>query len=164
MNSVPIYLLAFFLEIRQHQNEVGYLKRRLENVDLVTAVNEKSMVNELKDAHLIAVSNREDEVVFNPLVEEVAPGVVVHRCGIESTVTVPQTFFVLARGRYIWAELLTSYLGWLLTAVVCGIAGGLAVIAQGNTLQTWVVAIAVCLLLPLFVCIGLVLTSPSAER
>ena len=164
MDAVPLYLLAYYLQIRQHADEVGYLERRLKGMDLAHACDEQAMILELVDLHLIGVAKKEVEITYNPLVEEVRPGCVIHRGGTEHTLRVPEMFVIFARGRYIWTELLAKFVGWLATAIVCGYAGGLAVDAKGQHFDAWVVAVLVSLLAAFLACVCLVLTTPNPKR
>lgn len=164
MGDVPLYLLVYYLEIRKHAEEVGYLERRFRGMDLTRAADEKVMIEELVDLHLIAVTEQEVDVTYNPLIEQLGPGHFAYRVGRESTLAVPKEFIILARGRYVWTELLARFVGWLVTALVCGFAGGLAFDAKGDHLDAWVVAVACGLCLAAFVCGGLVATTPKAKR
>lgn len=116
MELVPPYLAAYLWQIRKHSGENGYLKRRLEDKDPASAVYEKSMLAELLELHLIAVSDNEDDVVFNPHVTQRPDGVVEVRGGTEQRVPVPRCFIVLARGHYLWTEYVFAGGRWLLTA------------------------------------------------
>lgn len=118
MERVPAYLVVYLLKIRKHSGEFGYLKRRLENVSLERAVYEKSMLRELLDLHLIALSDKEDEIVFDPLVVEVEPGVIFHRNGTENRVSIPNCFTLLARGHYLWLEWLGDGAQWLVASLI----------------------------------------------
>lgn len=161
MDSVPAYLLLYFLKIRKHAGEVGYLERRMTLNGLAHAMDEKQMLSELCDLHLIALSENENEVVFPQKFVELGPGLPAPGA---SVVKIPLVFVVAVRGRYVWFELLLRYVGWVATALVCGFAGGLAIEAKGNLLNAWVVAVLLCLALPLLVCLALVLTNPKAAR
>lgn len=125
MEPVPAYLLALFLQIRRHSGESGYLVSRVEGKDVTRATDEVAMLHELRDLHFIALSEKEEEVVFDPLVYEAAPGLTVHRAGTEKRVHVPTTFVTLARGRWYWTELLTRATAWALTASVGAVLGAL---------------------------------------
>ena len=165
MDHVPAYLLLYLLKIRKHSGEGGYLARRLKDADLGRALDEKAMLRELEDLHLIAVSENKEEVLFDQRFVDLLPGVPEDRQGeVRSAIDVPYLFVVAMRGRYVWVEVLLRYLGWLATAVVCGIAGGLAVVAQGDMLQAWALAVCLCVCLPLLACLGIVLTNPKAAR
>lgn len=118
MEPVPPYLVLYLWKIRKGSGKPGYLKRRFEDVGLERSTYEKAMLREALDLHLIGLSEQEDEVVFDPLVEEVEPGVIVHRTGTEHRVSVPNTFVMLARGHWLWTEWVASSGKWLLTAVL----------------------------------------------
>lgn len=163
MDTVPIYLLAYFLKIRKHSGEVGYLERRFERYDATRAADEETMLRELVDLHLVGVSVDDVDVVIDPVVRHEGGRVSVRK-GTQLTIRVPACFVVLARGRYIWTEILAKFVGWLLTAIVCGFAGGLAFDTQGDHFDAWVVAIVFCLALACLACVGLVATSPKAKR
>ena len=118
MERVPAYLVVYLIKIRKHSGEFGYLKRRLENVSLERAVYEKSMLRELLDLRLIALSDKEDEIVFDPLVVEVEPGVIIHRSVTENRVSIPNCFTLLARGHYLWLEWLGDGAQWLVASLI----------------------------------------------
>lgn len=73
MERVPAYLVVYLLKIRKHSGESGYLERRLEGKSQQRAVYEKAMLEELSDLHLIAVTDKEHDIVLNPIVKEVEP-------------------------------------------------------------------------------------------
>lgn len=125
MEPVPAYLLAYFLRIRRHSGESGYLVARMEGKDLVHATDEVAMLQELRDLHFIALSDKEEDVVFDPLTIEIAPGMTVSTLGTEKRVHVPTTFVTLARGRWYWTELVTRAAAWALTASVGAVLGAL---------------------------------------
>lgn len=116
MELVPPYLAAYLWRIRKHSGERGYFKRRLEDKDVDRAVYEKSMLAELLELHLVALSDKEDEIVYDPLVLEISPGVVARRTGTQTKVSVPNSFAVLARGHYLWTEYAFAGGRWLVTA------------------------------------------------
>lgn len=121
MEPVPAYLLVYLWKIRKHSGEIGYFKRRLESEDIERAVYEKSMLRELYDLHLIALTEGKDELVFEPLKLEYAPGKWMMRTGTEHSTTVPRGFVMLARGHYIVFELAASAARWILAALVGGL-------------------------------------------
>lgn len=125
MEPVPAYLIAFFWRIRKHSGEDGYLVSRLEPDDLVAATDQLSMLRELVDLHLIALTDKEEHLVFDPLVREEVPGMRVFRAGTEKSVDMPTMFWTLARGRWYWTELLTRATAWALTASVGAVLGAL---------------------------------------
>ena len=125
MEPVPAYLIAFFWRIRKHSGEDGYLVSRLKPDDLVAATDQLSMLRELVDLHFIALSDKEEHLVFDPLVREEVPGMRVFRAGTEKSVDMPTTFWTLARGRWHWTELLTRATAWALTASVGAVLGAL---------------------------------------
>ena len=116
MELVPPYLAAYLWQICKHSGESEYLKRRLEDKDPASAVYEKSMLAELLDLHLIAVSEGKEDVIFNPHVTKRPDGVVEVRSGTEERVSVPRCFVLLARGHYLWTEYVFAGGRWLLTA------------------------------------------------
>lgn len=118
MERVPAYLVVYLFKIRKHSGEFGYFKRRLENKSLERAVYEKSMLKEMLDLHLIALTDKEDEIVFDPHVVEVAPGTIVTRGGAEFTVSLPSGFTMLARGHYLWLEWVGDGAQWLFASLV----------------------------------------------
>ena len=121
MERVPAYLVVYLFKIRRHSGERGYFKRRLEDKSPDRAVYEKTMLKEMLDLHLVALSDKEDEIVFDPLAVEVSPGVIVTRGGTELRISVPNGFTMLARGHYLWLEWLGDALKWLLAAIVGGL-------------------------------------------
>lgn len=109
MDSVPVYLLVFFLRIRKHSGEVGYLVTRAKRSDYRTALDEESMVRDLEQLHLIAPSKDKEAVEF--------PG--------EGTVIVHGSFLTLSRGRWYWAEPLAKLLAWAAATLVGAVVGTL---------------------------------------
>lgn len=125
MEPVPAYLLVFFLRIRRHSGESGYLVSRVKGKDVTRATDEIAMLRELRDLHFISLSGKEEDVTFDPLAYEKEPGVIVHRLGTEELAHVPVTFWTLARVRWYWTELLTRATAWALTASVGAVLGAL---------------------------------------
>lgn len=125
MEPVPAYLIAFFWRIRKHSGEDGYLVSRLEPDDLVAATDQLSMLRELVDLHFIALSDKEERLVFDPLVREEVPGMRVFCTGTEKSVHMPTTFWTLARGRWYWTEILTRATAWAVTASAGAVLGAL---------------------------------------
>lgn len=125
MEPVPAYLIAFFWRIKKHSGEDGYLVSRLEPDDLVAATDQLSMLRELVDLHFIALTDKEERLVFDPLVREDVAGVRAFHPGTEKSVDMPTTFWTLARGRWYWTELLTRATAWALTASVGAVLGAL---------------------------------------
>lgn len=105
MDQVPPYLALYLWKIRRHSGEPGYLRRRLEEEDFDRVVYEESMLAELRDLHLVAFSEKHEEV---PLGAD--------RLGRARRTKVPERFVVLARGHYLWAEYLVPAAKWLVTA------------------------------------------------
>ena len=125
MESVPAYLLVYFLRIRGHSGESGYLVSRMKGKDITHVTDEVAMLRELRDLHFVGLSEKQEDVVFDPLVYEKEPGVTVYRVGTERRVPVPTTFVTLARGRWYWTELATRATAWALTASVGAVLGAL---------------------------------------
>ena len=125
MEPVPAYLIAFFWRIRRHSGEDGYLVTRLEPDDLVAATDQLSMLRELVDLHFIALTDKEEHLVFSPLVIDIGPGARAFRAGTEEKVDMPTTFWTLARGRWCWTELLTRATAWAITASIGAVLGAL---------------------------------------
>lgn len=97
MDLVPPYLAAYLWQIRKHSGEVGYIETRLDGKGFERAAYEKSMLTELANLRLIALSDDQKELVFDPLNVEVMPGLTVTQTGSERSVNVPVAFIVLAR-------------------------------------------------------------------
>lgn len=116
MDLVPPYLAAYLFSIRKHSGEPGYLKRRLQPKDIDRAVYEKSMLSELYDLHLVALSKQKDELVYNPLREELPGGGMAMRGGTEHRTTIYREFRILARGHWLWTEYVFAGGRWLVTA------------------------------------------------
>ncbi len=125
MDTAPAYLLWYFIRIRKHSGESGYLVSRVKGGNLVEATDELSMLWELRDLHFIALSEEDQDVVFQPLEFEPAPGIVVRRVGTQMTISVPNSFIVLARGRWYWTEILSRAAVWAITASVGAVIGGM---------------------------------------
>lgn len=128
MEPVPAYLLVYFLMIRAHSGEPGYLVARMEGKDLDRVTDEVAMLRELRDLHFIGLSNHEENVVFDPIVKKVTPNLTVWRAGTEKGVPVPASFVTLARGRWFWTELVTRAVGWAASSAVGAAIGALATI------------------------------------
>ena len=125
MEPVPAYLLAFFWRIRKHSREDGFLVSRLKPNDLVAATDQLCMLRELRDLHFIALTNKEEHLVFDPLVIDIGPGARAFHTGTEEKVDMPTTFWTLARGRWYWTELLTRATAWAVTASVGAALGAI---------------------------------------
>ena len=165
METPPLYLLVYLLRIRSHSGEVGYLKRRFEHIGLARAVDEKAMLLELEDCHLCGFSRDQDLALFDDSYLVDRSGIAQETLGQNgSFIDVPKVFLVAMRGKYIWAEVLGRYLGWLITALACGVAGGLAIEAKDDLVVSWAIAILVSLSLPVLACLGLILTNPKTPR
>ena|GEM_PF-5635788 len=128
MDRVPAYLLVYFCKIKKHSEEGGYLYARIKDMDIVRATDEVAMLSELRELHLIGLSENKKDVVYNPLQYIDADGALVHRVGTEMDVPVPLSFVTLARGHYIWTEIVCDSLIWLLTAFIGAI---IALIVHG---------------------------------
>lgn len=121
MDRVPAYLVVYLLKIRKHSGESGYLERRLEGKSQQRAVYEKAMLEELSDLHLIAVTDKEHDIVFNPLMKEVEPGFRITFIGEQGEVAIPSSFVILARGHYLWLEWFGDGFKWFLAALFGGL-------------------------------------------
>lgn len=108
MDSAPAYLLLYFLKIRKHSGEVGYLVARAKKSGYAMALDEESMARDLNDLHLIALSNEKEELRFG-----------------SETVLVHKTFWLLSRGRWYWTELIARSAAWAITASVGAVLGTL---------------------------------------
>lgn len=127
MELVPPYLAAYLWRIRKHSGELGYLEGIFKSDGLKAAVYEKSMLAELEELHLIALTKEEDVVVYDPCTTDV-DGVDYAWTGTEKSVSFPRAFVMLARGHWLWTEYLVCGLRWLMTAVLGGIIGTLITI------------------------------------
>lgn len=105
MEPVPAYLLWYLLRIRKHSGERGYLLRRAQALDVKVATYEASMLSEMKDLHLVGLSD-EQEVPF------------ADERGKPCTVPMPPTFVLLARGHYAWVEPVFGGARWLAAALL----------------------------------------------
>lgn len=123
MDRIPGYLLIFYIQIKRHAEERGYLKKRLEKLDPVKATYEITMLHELRELHLIGLSEAETEVVFNPIVNHESPNHIVIGPRTETRVLVPDLFVILARGRYVWSELICDVALWLLASLTGSVIG-----------------------------------------
>lgn len=97
----------------------------MKGYDAVRAVDEASMIQELVDLHLIAVSDKEGHVPVGPIDVRAATGVSVRSSGETHYVPVPMDFITLARGHRYWTEVVTRLLAWFLTALVAALLGAL---------------------------------------
>lgn len=125
MESAPAYLLAYFMRIRKHSEEPGYLVSRMKGKDITRVTDEVTMLRELRDLHFIGLTEEYEEIAFDPLVHEPAPEVTAFRVGTEKRVPVPVMFITLARGHWFWTELVTRAAAWALTASVGAVLGAL---------------------------------------
>lgn len=119
METAPLYLLLYFHEIRKHAFEKGYLLSRIEGTDATRAVDETSMLASLEELKFITRSKDCGKATFDVEVLDVIPdggGVRPDPKHKSITVEVPETFFVLSRGRLYWTEILSRCALWLLTA------------------------------------------------
>lgn len=116
MDLVPPYLAAYLFSIRKHSGEPGYLKGRLQPKDIDRAVYEKSMLTELYNLHLVALSEQQDELVYNPLRVELPGGGIATRGGTEHRTTICREFRILGRGHWLWTEYVFAGGRWLVTA------------------------------------------------
>lgn len=118
MGPVPPYPLAYLWKIRKHSGEPGYLKRRFQSLAPERAAYEKSMLRELFDLHLIAMSSEQEQVVIDqPVGEQRAeePG---EGDGTVRLFAIWPTFVTLARGHYAWTEYAFGALRWLLASLL----------------------------------------------
>ena len=130
MEKPPAYLLYFLLRIRKHSDERGYLVERFKDMELDRMAREAHMLRELHRLGFVALPDETEEKVYNPLREEVAPGVIVHKAGTEIRVPYAPTFSLLPAGHYVLRELafeaVGKGIGTVLTALV-GIVIGLLI-------------------------------------
>lgn len=123
MEPVPAYLLAYFIRIRKHADEPGYLVARMEGEDVARVTDEIAMLGELRDLHFIGLSKEEDYVVFDKVTKKAARCTASWQAAIMGNAPVPHLFTVLARGRWYWTELVTRAAAWALTASVGAVIG-----------------------------------------
>lgn len=133
MEPVPAYLLAYFLRIRKHSDEIGYLVTRLEGKGIVSFTDEITMLRELRDLHFIGLSDKEDEIVFDKVTGKAMRCTADWQKAIMVSASVPRCFTIFARGRWYWTELLTRATAWALTASCSAALGAIfAIWITGN--------------------------------
>ncbi|AJC11696.1 hypothetical protein JI75_02410 [Berryella intestinalis] len=99
MDRVPGYLIVYLLRIRRHSNEDGYLEKRAGSLSVDQAVYERSMLHEMQELHLIAYPDPKEIAI------EDGDGL--------SWVPFPPEFILLARGKYLFTEIIADSLKWV---------------------------------------------------
>lgn len=129
-DRIPSYLLFFFLQIRSHAGEVGYLTERIDKLGLEDACIETQMVEMLYKRGLITLSDKKLDKVYDPLCYSPAPGVTVHKAGTEYIVHYWGDFGITPAGKYLLREMAFSAVGktaWTAIVAAIGIIIGLLV-------------------------------------
>lgn len=135
MDLIPLYLLRYFLEIRRHEKEKGWLYGRLSEMPFEDAFKEKLDVDVLVDLKLIAVSDSKRKLVSDERWIELCDGVRAFTGGTVESILVPDMFIVLSRGRHLLSEYLQKALLWLLAAALGAVVGSLATMHLSDALQ-----------------------------
>lgn len=125
MERIPVYLLWFFVRIRKHKREDGYLERRFEDMKLDKMLIEVQMLRQLSTRGLVNLSSTTAEKVYDPHVISPKPGMYVHRAGTETRVTFPTMFDVTPAGKYVILETLAGATGLVVWTFVSAFLGGL---------------------------------------
>lgn len=105
MDTTPAYLIWFLIRIRSHGGEPRYLVARFADMPMDRMLLETQMLRELYRLGYVALPEETEEKVYNPLVQEVSPGVTARFAGTQSTVPYPHTFEVLPKGHYALREI-----------------------------------------------------------
>lgn len=135
MDPIPLYLLRYFLEIRRHEKEKGWLYGRLSEMPFEDAFKEKLDVDVLVDLKLIDVSDSGKRLVSDDRWVELCDGVRAFTVGTVESILVPDMFIVLSRGRHLLSEYLQKALLWLLAAALGAVIGSLATMHLSDALQ-----------------------------
>ena len=105
MENAPTYLVVYFIRIRHLADSTNALPMRLAGKGSKTVIDELSMLKDLDSLGFIALSK--DNVCLRV------------RRGLDGdSFEVPESFTVLARGRYWWTELLATALLWVATSAL----------------------------------------------
>lgn len=136
VDPIPLYLLRYFLEIRHHEKEKGWLYRRLSDMPFESAYKEMLDVDVLVDLKLIAVSDSGKRLASDDRWVELCDGVRAFTGGTVESILVPDMFIVLSRGRHLLSEYLQKALLWLLAAALGAVIGSLATMNLTNALQS----------------------------
>lgn len=124
MEKVPLYLTWYFLKIRRHKMEEGYLEKRFAKMEKDKMCLETQMLNDLHKRGLIALSEKRLEKVFDPLVYSPSPGIVVHRAGTEYRVPYPSIFDITPAGHYFIREKMASAITSISWTIIAAAVGG----------------------------------------
>lgn len=117
MDNCPLYLYVFFFKIRKHGLEEGYLLSRLKGAEYRRAVDETSMLAKLEDLGFLTRSKDHHDIRFRREKAVYVEGEVAPDGNKETlTVSVPDRFLVLSRGRWYLTEVIARCVMWLLTA------------------------------------------------
>lgn len=131
MEPVPAYLIAYFIRIRRHAGEQGYIVSRMKDLDIQSATDEVCMLKELRDLHFIGLSGEQHEIVFDSMGNPVDTSRIKNIFSGRMSTQVPDGFVLLARGRWYWTELVTRASSWAMTAAAGSVVGAMIALAFG---------------------------------
>lgn len=132
MERVPAYLAWYFLRIRGHHDEPGYLVERFADMGLDRMLLEVQMLDELYKRGLVSLTDRRDERVFDPRRVEIAPGVTATTTGTEKRVTYPAMFVITPLGHYFLREAALSAVGTTAWTAIVALMGAAAATLLGG--------------------------------
>lgn len=132
MERVPAYLAWYFLRIRGHHDEPGYLVERFADMGLDRMLIEVQMLDELYKRGLVSLTDRRDEMVFGPHRIEIAPGVTATTTGAETRVSHPVMFGITPLGHYFLWEAALSAVGTTAWTAVVALMGAVAATLLGG--------------------------------
>lgn len=132
MERAPVYLAWYFLRIRRHHDQPGYLAKRFDNMELDRALLEVQMLDKLYKRGLVSLTDRRDEMVFGPHGIEIAPGVTATTTGTETRVSYPVMFGITPLGHYFLREAALSAVGTTAWTAVVALMGAVAATLLGG--------------------------------
>lgn len=134
MEPVPLYLSWYFLRIRRHHGERGYLSKRAGRLGFDRALLESQMLKDLFDRGLIMLPLLEEweKKVYDPLRQTLASGVTIECAGTQREVPFPAEFDVTPMGHYFLREAAASLVGTALWTALVALMGAVAAVALGG--------------------------------
>ena len=134
MEPVPLYLSWYFLRIRRHRGERGYLSERANRLGFDRALLESQMLKDLFDRGLIMLPliDSWEKKVYDPLHETLATGVTIERAGTQREVPFPAEFDVTPMGHYFLREAAASLVGTTAWTALVALMGAAAAVALGG--------------------------------
>lgn len=133
MEPVPLYLSWYFLRIRRHHGERGYLSKRADRLGFDRALLESQMLKDLFDRGLIMLPLLEEweKKVYDPLRQTLASGVTIECARTQREVPFPAEFDVTPMGHYFLREASASLVGTALWTALVALMGAVVGVAIG---------------------------------